>query len=131
MMSVADVAENDFILSSMTGVGANGIRGFCESYKNFREISREKTIAELMDNIIKRTRYDEYLKSEYDEAEYEGKIENLNEFMSMASRYDGLVYPENLATFLEDIALITDQDREQDEQNSAGYVSLMTIHLAK
>ena len=29
----------------------------------------------------------------------------------MASRYDGLLYPENIALFLEDIALITDQDR--------------------
>lgn len=32
--------------------------------------------------------------------------------MNMATRYDGLLYPENLATFLEDIALITDQDRD-------------------
>ena len=58
-------------------------------------------------------------------------MENLAEFMSMASRYDGLMYPENIATFLEDIALITDQDREQDEKNNAGHVSLMTVHLAK
>lgn len=130
-MNIADIAENDFILHSMGGVGAKGIQGFCASYRALRELSKEKTIAELMDNIIKRTRYDEYLKEEYDETEYEGKMENLTEFMSMASRYDGLVYPENIATFLEDIALITDQDREQDEQNSAGYVSLMTVHLAK
>jgi hypothetical protein len=34
----------------------------------------------------------------------------------MASRYDGMLYPENLATFLEDIALITDQDRENEEE---------------
>ena len=130
-MSIADIAENDFILQSMTGVGANGIRAFCTHYKNFREISKTKTIAELMDAIVKHTRYDEYLKEEYDEQEYEGKIENINEFMSMATRYDGLVYPENLAMFLEDIALITDQDREQEEENSSGHVSLMTIHLAK
>ena len=47
----------------------------------------------------------------------------------MASRYDGFIYPENLAMFLEDIALITDQDR--DNENSSESVSLMTIHLAK
>ncbi len=88
-------------------------------YRTLREISREKTITELMDAIIKRTRYDEYLKAEYDELEYEGKIENLEEFASMASRYDGLIYPENIALFLEDIALITDQDRDNDDGNSA------------
>lgn len=84
-----------------------------------------------MDAIVKQTRYTEYLKEEYDEVEYEGKIENINEFISMATRYDGILYPENLALFLEDIALITDQDREQEEENSSGHVSLMTIHLAK
>lgn len=130
-LNIAEISENEWLLNAMTGVGANGIRAFCSSYKIFREISKEKTIAELMDDIIKRTRYDEYLKAEYDDAEYEGKMENLAEFMSMASRYDGLMYPENIATFLEDIALITDQDREQDEKNNAGHVSLMTVHLAK
>ncbi len=51
----------------------------------------------------------------------------------MASRYDGLIYPENLASFLEDIALITDQDRDQEDKEKVdtGYVSLMTIHLSK
>jgi hypothetical protein len=33
----------------------------------------------------------------------------------MASRYDGMTYPENLASFLEDIALITDQDRNNEQ----------------
>jgi superfamily I DNA/RNA helicase len=60
-------------------------------------------------------------------------MENLDEFLNMASRYDGLIYPENLASFLEDIALITDQDRDQEDQSKvdAGFVSLMTIHLSK
>jgi superfamily I DNA/RNA helicase len=69
-------------------------------------------------------------------------MENLDEFLNMASRYDGLIYPENLASFLEDIALITDQDRDNESKNSSpesgeagrgvsGFVSLMTIHLSK
>jgi len=36
---------------------------------------------------------------------------------------------EALSIFLEEIALITDADRDQDGQND--FVSLMTIHLAK
>lgn len=130
-MSIAEVSENNFILESLTWVGATGIKWFCTTYQALRQEMKEKTVVELMDNIIKRTRYDEYLKTEYDDAEYEWKMENIAEFISMASRYDWLVYPENYATFLEDIALITDQDREQDEKNNSGYVSLMTVHLAK
>lgn len=54
----------------------------------------------------------------------------------MATRYDGMLYPENLATFLEDIALITDHDRDNEENSidtdgQRGSVSLMTVHLAK
>lgn len=47
----------------------------------------------------------------------------------MASRYDGMESREALSIFLEEIALITDADRDQDGQND--FVSLMTIHLAK
>lgn len=82
-----------------------------------------------MEAIVLRTGYLEYLKAEYSEDDAESKTENIDEFLNMASRYDGLIYPENFAMFLEDIALITDQDREND--NSSEVVSLMTIHLAK
>ena len=71
-----------------------------------------------MSSIIKKTGYAEYLKGEYGEDEYEAKLENIDEFLNMASRYDGMLYPENIATFLEDIALITDQDRENESQES-------------
>lgn len=47
----------------------------------------------------------------------------------MASRYNGMESREALSIFLEEIALITDADRDQDGQND--FVSLMTIHLAK
>jgi DNA helicase-2/ATP-dependent DNA helicase PcrA len=102
-------------------------------YKNLREESKTKSVAELMKSIIERTGYESYLKSEYSEDEFEGKMDNLEEFLNMASRYDGLLYPENLAQFLEDIALITDQDRNQEDKQKedTGFVSLMTIHLAK
>ena len=98
-----------------------------------REESKTKSVVELMASIINRTGYEEYLKAEYGEDEFEGKLENLEEFLNMASRYDGMIYPENIATFLEDIALITDQDRNQEDKqkDEKGFVSLMTIHLSK
>lgn len=132
-LNIAEFAEDDFLLQSLTWIGAKWIQGFCEHYRFFREISQKESVAYLMEHIIKRTQYDAYLKTSYDENEYEWKLENLDEFLNMATRYDGMIYPENLATFLEDIALITDQDRDQDDKSSsiAGSVSLMTVHLAK
>lgn len=84
-----------------------------------------------MEAVINKTQYESYLREGLSEEEFEGKMDNLKEFLNMASRYDGIEYPENLAMFLEDIALITDQDRAQDDEEDAGYVSLMTVHLAK
>jgi DNA helicase-2/ATP-dependent DNA helicase PcrA len=112
-LDVASFSENEFLINSLAGIGAKGIQSFTTIYKTLREESQTKSVAELMQSVIRRTAYDEYLKSEYTEDEYEGKLENLDEFLNMASRYDGMLYPENIATFLEDIALITDQDREQ------------------
>lgn len=80
-----------------------------------------------MDAVVKRTKYEDYLRGEYSKEEVEGKLENVKEFLNMASRYDGLEPRESLSLFLEDIALITDQDRSEE----SGGVSLMTIHLAK
>ncbi len=140
-LNISDFAENDFLLGSLTGIGAKGIQSFCFVYKALRELSRTASVAEVMDGIVKRTNYLEYLKGEYAEDEYEGKVENVEEFLNMATRYDGLLFPENLALFLEDIALITDQDRDNTSphpspegegvQSQMGTVSLMTIHLAK
>lgn len=132
-LSIAEMAENEFLLNAITWIGAKGIQGFALLYKWLRELSKTASVWELMDNIIKRTGYEAYLKSEYTEEEFDGKIENLDEFLNMASRYDWLIYPENLASFLEDIALITDQDRDQEDKQveNAGFVSLMTIHLSK
>ena len=47
----------------------------------------------------------------------------------MASRYDGMETVEALMMFLEDIALITDSDRDEPGQNN--FVSMMTIHSSK
>jgi DNA helicase II / ATP-dependent DNA helicase PcrA len=133
-MDISQIAEEPMIVESLSGIGANGIKSFVLLYKMLRDISKIESVAILMEAIIRRTSYDEYLKSEYGEDEYEGKLENLEEFVNMASRYDGMGYPENLASFLEDIALITDQDRNNEKwesENSEWTVSLMTIHLAK
>ena len=132
-MNIAQIADEPMIVESLSGIGANGIRSFVMTYKILRDISKTESVATLMQAIINRTNYEEYLKSEYTEEEFEGKKENLEEFMNMASRYDGLIYPENIALFLEDIALITDQDRngEKNSNDGEGTVSLMTIHLSK
>jgi DNA helicase-2/ATP-dependent DNA helicase PcrA len=100
---------------------------FSNLHSELRQLSERAGVKDLMDAIIKRTKYEDYLRGEYSKEEVEGKLENLKEFLNMASRYDGLEPRESLTLFLEDVALITDQDRSTETSG----VSLMTIHLSK
>jgi DNA helicase-2/ATP-dependent DNA helicase PcrA len=67
---------------------------------------------ELIEAVLRQVRYREYLELEYGKEDAENRLDNLKELANLASRYDGLVGGEGLAMFLEDIALITDADRD-------------------
>ncbi len=128
-LSIFDLVDNYHFLDRFTPQAQKGIVSFLTLYGGLRKESMTSSVGELMEKLIKRSNYLEYLKEEYGEDEFEEKVDNVEEFMNMASRYDGLIYPENLSLFLEDIALITDQDREKEGEREM--VSLMTVHLAK
>ena len=65
------MVENDFLLDSITGIGAKGIQSFAHVYNNLRELSKTLSVTELMQNIINKSGYESYLKSEYNEEEFE------------------------------------------------------------
>ncbi|HOB30197.1 MAG TPA: UvrD-helicase domain-containing protein [Bacillota bacterium] len=78
-----------------------------------------------MGNILEGTGYIEWLASE-DTKESEGRLENLQELllsMKMASLKGQTVYD-----FLEDLALVSDQDMYDETQDAC---VLMTLHAAK
>ena len=70
-----------------------------------------------------------YLKSLSDGTEEgERRLENVQELLSVAQKYENLAGPEALTEFLEEVALVSDTD--QIDQN-ADAVHLMTLHSAK
>ena len=58
------------------------------------------------------------------------RIENIKEFINIATKYKDAPAHEVLAQFLEDISLLEQQAKES-EQSSQPKVTLMTIHSAK
>ncbi len=113
---------------AFSGGLATGVGAFLGVYDHLREIALAGSVGQILTAVIDRTRYIEYLELEYGKDDAESRIENLKEFQNLASRYEGLAPSEGLALFLEDIALITDADREGEGEEM---VSLMTIHLSK
>ncbi len=87
--------------------------------------SRQLSPAELIEEILGRTRYREYI---LEKEGGEERWENVMELKSVARENDELNPKEALATFLEQVSLVSDVD-ELDEKADA--VTLITLHQAK
>ena len=85
----------------------------------FKKASQELTPTKLIDLIIEKTDYRNYLlKSEQGEKRWE----NVQELFTVANKYN------DLERFLEDISLLSNHDEIETNKN---LVNLMTLHCAK
>ncbi len=105
-----------------------------ESYSQFllllekiRKTAEEKQPSEIIRFIIEESGLRLLLeRGSEDDRE---RLENMEELVSYASKYDGM---ENaLEHFLEEVALLSDQDSLSSSEKSGGKVKLMTIHASK
>ncbi len=111
-----------------TGALKTTLGNFYLMYESLADTARTGSVVELIEALLKQVKYREYLELEYGKEDAENRLDNLKELANLASRYDGMLGGEGLAVFLEDIALITDADRDATGEE---VVSLMTVHLAK
>ncbi|TMB69340.1 MAG: hypothetical protein E6J43_04555 [Chloroflexi bacterium] len=88
-------------------------------------LSHSASLSQLLDTVIDRTDYKPHIMSDPDG---EDRWENVQQLRVVAAQYDELKPEHALASFLEDVALITDVD-EYDEK--ADSVTLITLHAAK
>jgi DNA helicase II / ATP-dependent DNA helicase PcrA len=90
----------------------------------------ELSIAGLLEAIVERTGYPEFLLTTLPKWEAEGKIENLEELVGVAREYEENANEPSLSAFLQEISLYSDQDALRDDEGG-GQVTLMTLHNAK
>ena len=94
------------------------------------ELSNKKEkikVSELIKETLNKTGYTKALEQE-DTTQAENRIENLEEFLTVAIEFEEEAAESTLAEFLESITLTADVD-ELEEQEEA--VTLMTLHSAK
>jgi DNA helicase-2/ATP-dependent DNA helicase PcrA len=101
------------------------LAGFNALISELTAQSHELSLSDLVNEILKHTRYREYI---LDKEGGEEKWENIMELRSVAGEYDELDPEEALTTFLEKVSLVSDID-ELDEKADA--VTLITLHQAK
>lgn len=87
----------------------------------------EYTITELIKHTLNETGYTKALEEE-NSIEAENRIENLEEFLTVAVQFEEEEAENDLSSFLEGITLSSDIDGMNEEEES---VTLMTLHSAK
>ena len=131
----AHAAENDMPLYSALvdlpeSLGSRAKKSVTEFFLLMTSLSAMKDSMDLVsfvDALIEKTGLEaQYEKEGTDEAK--NRIENIREFRGAVNEFAKRSEQPTLESYLENVALVTDLDREADERD---YVTLMTLHSAK
>lgn len=115
--------------SFLSGRAANAVDDFATMVKSFQIEMERKDAYEVASSVAKQSGL---LRDLYEDKTIEGlnRYENVQELLNAIKEY--VDNPENeeknLGAFLQEIALLTDNDRDKDETDA---VTLMTIHSSK
>ncbi len=102
-------------------------REFVAAIEELRAEKDSILVSELIKNTLQKTGYTKALEAE-NTTEAENRIENLNEFLTVAMEFEEQSADHSLTEFLEGITLSSDLDGMEEAQDS---VTLMTLHSAK
>jgi DNA helicase II / ATP-dependent DNA helicase PcrA len=94
--------------------------------EEFSDFHKKMGLSELMRLIVKKTGYEKYLRDGSEKGE--SRFENVEELFNVAAKYGQLGWKEALGEFLEEVALLSELDQNDDNKDT---VTLMTLHSAK
>jgi DNA helicase-2/ATP-dependent DNA helicase PcrA len=110
---------------------ARSIEAFNALMAGFRDMITAKVpVGDLAEAILDKTGYVTELQASTD-LQDEGRIENLNELVSVAREFDARFPDGTLTDFLEQVSLVADADQIPEGAEHGGMVTLMTLHTAK
>jgi len=94
------------------------------------EKSKKVNVREFLDEIIESVKYEDWIDDDTPQAQ--SRLENLYELKVVAEKHAPLGPRDSLLAFLEDVALVEqDQESEDVDTGSDDSVTLMTVHAAK
>ncbi len=102
-------------------------REFISQIEELRAKKDNIKISDLIKETLNKTGYTKALEQE-DTTEAETRLENLEEFLTVAMEFEEEIAENSLEEFLEGITLSSDIDGADDTEDS---VTLMTLHSAK
>lgn len=108
--------------SDITPRARKNIADLAATLEALRVVMIDGSVAGLIDSLIRRVEYESYINDGSPQGE--SRLENVKELISVAQEYQDV----GLDGFLEEIALVSDLDTAEFENNA---VTLMTLHAAK
>ncbi len=127
VQSQAVLSDVSFFTALERQTDSKAMTAFSTLIRHFRDLSEEFAVAGLIKHVISESGYRDMLVADQS-PEGEARLQNIQELISVADKYEALEPRISLATFLEEISLISDLDQLEDGPNSA---TLMTLHSAK
>jgi DNA helicase-2/ATP-dependent DNA helicase PcrA len=116
--------------AEMAGVGAapqKALKAFRGTIESLMSAAQELEVPELIEEVLQRSGYMESLEAERT-IEAQGRIENLQELVSVAREWREQTEEPSLSAFLQEVSLYSDQDAIRGD---GSLVTLMTLHNAK
>jgi DNA helicase-2/ATP-dependent DNA helicase PcrA len=116
--------------AEMAGVGAapqKALKAFRGTIESLMSAAMELEVPELIEEVLARSGYMESLEAERT-IEAQGRMENLQELVSVAREWREQAQDTTLSAFLQEVSLYSDQDAIQGD---GSLVTLMTLHNAK
>lgn len=120
--SLVDSLNSVDSCQTLTPRAKTALASFGALLKNFAQQADKLSLPELIEIVINRLDYIQYLR-ESEPIRGEEKTENVRELISVAREYEEL----GLSGFLEEVALVS----SADTSNTDSSVTLMTLHAAK
>lgn len=139
-----DIAESDEFFESLNhfrnAVGAalkdtkllqnKNVIQFGRLINSFKDqIESEQHLTDFIKVVLEDSKYYNHVNDKSSDGE--SRIENLKEFIGVASRYDHMPFSDALGKLLEDVSLIEDIQEREEEGKGKDSVQLMTMHAAK
>jgi ATP-dependent DNA helicase UvrD/PcrA len=116
--------------AEMAGVGAapqKALKTFRGTIQSLMSAAQEYEVPELIEEVLARSGYMDSLEAERT-IEAQGRMENLQELVSVAREWREQAQDTTLSAFLQEVSLYSDQDAIRGD---GSLVTLMTLHNAK
>ncbi len=116
------------VQSPFNGRTRNALLAFLQTVDELIAVRQQHNLVALIDTVLERMQFREALEREHGPEEGTERWDNLMELRNVATDYINLPLETQLATFLEEVALVADIDVLDAEKNA---ITCITLHQAK